>query len=197
MRLYLLRHAEARKAPGQRDDDLYSLLDEGLSERGRAQAEAAARHLARAPLEAVYCSGAKRAQETAAIVGAPHGLAPTVSRDLRELSFRGELASYDEVQARIVAFALALHQGEDPLLPDGKSYHEHKRRFAAAVEAACAPHACCAIVAHGIANRSFLASALDMPDAALFRLEQDHAGINELEGAPGSGWIVRRLNLVT
>ena len=54
---------------------------------GRAQAEAAARRLARLPVTAVYSSPLERTRETAAVVARTHGLRVRVDRDLGEVEY--------------------------------------------------------------------------------------------------------------
>jgi probable phosphomutase (TIGR03848 family) len=54
---------------------------------GRAQAEAAARRLARLPVTAVYSSPLERTRETAAVVARSHGLRVRVDRDLGEVEY--------------------------------------------------------------------------------------------------------------
>src|SRR5690348_1200274 len=81
---HLLRHGEhtlqgkivAGRSPGI-----------GLSERGRAEVEAAAARLADAGIAAIYASPLQRAQETAAIVAERLGLDPATHDDLNEVDF--------------------------------------------------------------------------------------------------------------
>ncbi|MEY3073228.1 MAG: hypothetical protein RLZZ353_1424, partial [Actinomycetota bacterium] len=54
---------------------------------GRAQAEAAARRLARLPVTAVYSSPLERTRETAAVVARTHGLRVRIDRDLGEVEY--------------------------------------------------------------------------------------------------------------
>ncbi len=58
-----------------------------LNAAGRAQASALAASLAGTPLAAVYSSPLARALETAAVLAAPHALAPVVEPGLLELDF--------------------------------------------------------------------------------------------------------------
>ena len=67
MTVYLARHGEVDNP----DRVVYADMPGfGLSDRGRAEAAAAAEHLARMGAEAIYASPLQRAQETAAIIGA-------------------------------------------------------------------------------------------------------------------------------
>ncbi len=65
LRLYLIRHGRSALNAQKR---IQGWLDPPLDEAGRAQAEAVARRLAGRPVEAVYSSDLRRAQETARAV---------------------------------------------------------------------------------------------------------------------------------
>jgi broad specificity phosphatase PhoE len=79
--IWLIRHAEsAWNALGR----WQGWADPGRSERGRAQAEALARELAAAGIEALAASDLRRARETAALLGGAWGLVPTHDPRLRE-----------------------------------------------------------------------------------------------------------------
>ncbi len=79
-----VRHAKVRNPDGL----VYARLPGfGLSEDGRAEAMELARLLAAAPIAAVWASPLERAQETAAILSAPHGLAVQTDDRLVEWSF--------------------------------------------------------------------------------------------------------------
>jgi len=78
----LIRHAESSwNATGRWQGH----GDPPLSERGRAQASALARELARETIDILVCSDLRRAVETAAILGAAKGLRPQLDPRLREL----------------------------------------------------------------------------------------------------------------
>lgn len=79
--IHLVRHAEVEN-PG---NIWYGLL-EGypLSEAGRRRAQALGEHFAGRPLAAVYASPLERAQETAAAIAGPHGLAVLTCPDIIE-----------------------------------------------------------------------------------------------------------------
>ena len=83
MRLYFARHGES-EANVQRIhwNKPYGY---GLTDRGRAQAEALAAALADTPFAALYCSPILRAAQTAQIVGRRLGLTPRVAAALREV----------------------------------------------------------------------------------------------------------------
>ena len=61
--------------------------DASLNERGRAQAERAARDLAEHEVAAVYTSPIVRTRETATIIARPHGRFPSTTRGLVEVDY--------------------------------------------------------------------------------------------------------------
>jgi probable phosphoglycerate mutase len=81
--LTLVRHGETS---ANVDGIWHGSLDTALTERGRAQAERVATHLAatRADASALYASPLSRARDTAAPIAARLGLAPRTAEDLRE-----------------------------------------------------------------------------------------------------------------
>ncbi len=81
-RLYLIRHGAT---PASAEDRFSGATDVALSPEGRGQAQHLAARLADAPLAAVYCSPMRRTRETAEIIGLPHGLAPIIREELREI----------------------------------------------------------------------------------------------------------------
>jgi 2,3-bisphosphoglycerate-dependent phosphoglycerate mutase len=89
---YLIRHGcKVPNTPG----------DVGLTELGRRQAEATARHLARIRPAAIYASPARRAQETAEAFAAVYELPVKTAPALRERAEWGEEQSWDEFMAMI------------------------------------------------------------------------------------------------
>ena len=83
MRLYFARHGESEaNVRGVHWNKPYGY---GLTEKGRAQADALAAALADLPFAALYCSPILRAAQTAQIVGRRLGLAPRVAPELREV----------------------------------------------------------------------------------------------------------------
>ena len=81
--IVLVRHG-VTDATGHR---LGGHTDASLNERGRAQVEQVATHLAEHDVAAVYTSPIVRTRETAAIVARPHGLFPRTQRGLIEVDY--------------------------------------------------------------------------------------------------------------
>jgi len=142
MLLYLIRHGESTsnavgRIQGQSDCE--------LSQRGRRQAQAVARRLAAAPIEAVYASPLRRASQTAEVVAAALGLAIRFDPRLKEVD-AGELE--DQMRADVLRrfpevvagwhsgkldFAFpggesrraVIERGREALLSIGRDGHEH------------------------------------------------------------------------
>lgn len=180
-RLVLMRHAEAERAPHQREGDLFSVLDAGLSARGRAQAAAARDALAGEAFDAAYASPLARAVETARIVAEPHGLAVRVDPRLREIPVGPAGGDYHAVLGAILALPAALHESGDAPLAGGGTFSEATSRFTAAIDDIVTRHDRPLVVAHGLANRAWLAHVTGKPAGDLLVLDQDHACVNLIE----------------
>src|SRR5207302_1475225 len=159
--IYLLRHGEVVQADPRR---FIGHLDVPLSARGEAQCLAQAHRLAGASLAALYTSDLGRARRSGEIIGAPHGLTPTLVPDLREMAMgRWEGLTADEIRAREPgAFADWMGRvGEFPF-PEGESVPDLLARAGPAFDAivAGAPGRAIAILAHGRTNRAPLGHAL-------------------------------------
>lgn len=79
--LVLLRHGEPDWVP----DGVRAVSDAGLTEYGAAQARAAAEAIAGDPVDAIYVSPLRRAQETASPLAAATGLDPITVQGLAEI----------------------------------------------------------------------------------------------------------------
>jgi len=192
--IYLLRHGEVAQADPRR---FIGHLDVPLSERGEAQCRAQARRLRDVAIAALYTSDLVRARRSGEIIGAPHGLTPTLVTDLREMAMgRWEGLTADEIREREPdAFADWMARiGEFPF-PEGESVPDLLARAGPAFDAivARAPGPAIAIVAHGGTNRALLCRALGLPLARLLALGQDYGALSVLERAH-DGWALCRLN---
>ncbi len=192
--IYLLRHGEVAQADPRR---FIGHLDVPLSERGEAQCRAQARRLRDVAIAALYTSDLVRARRSGEIIGAPHGLTPTLVTDLREMAMgRWEGLTADEIRQREPdAFADWMARiGEFPF-PEGESVPDLLARAGPAFDAivARAPGPAIAIVAHGGTNRALLCRALGLPLARLLALGQDYGALSVLERAH-DGWALCRLN---
>ncbi len=85
-RMIFVRHGEST---GNETHSFYGHFDGGLTERGRAQARAAAEFLKDYKIDIAYGSDLSRAYETGTIIAEPHGLEVIPDKELREI-YAGE-----------------------------------------------------------------------------------------------------------
>ena len=192
--IYLLRHGEVQGAATRR---FIGHLDVALSPAGERQCAIQAERLRSVRLAALFSSDLARARRSAEIIGAPHGLAPTLVPALREMDMgRWDGLTAGEIRAREPeAFADWMSRvGEFPF-PGGESVPDLLARVAPAFDAITAAHAgaAIAIVAHGGPNRALLCRALGVPLGRLLAFGQDYGALSVLEGG-AEGWALRRLN---
>ena len=192
--IYLLRHGEVQGAETRR---FIGHLDVPLSPVGERQCTIQAARLRGVRLAALFSSDLTRARRSAEIIGAPHGLAPTIVPALREMDMgRWDGLTASEIRAREpAAFADWMARvGEFPF-PEGESVPDLLARVGPAFDAIAAAHAgeAIAIVAHGGPNRALLCRALGVPLGRLLAFGQDYGALSVLEGATGA-WALRRLN---
>ena len=192
--IYLLRHGEVQGAETRR---FIGHLDVPLSPVGERQCTIQAARLRGVRLAALFSSDLTRARRSAEIIGAPHGLAPTIVPALREMDMgRWDGLTAGEIRAREPdAFADWMARvGEFPF-PEGESVPDLLARVGPAFDAIAAAHAgqAVAIVAHGGPNRALLCRALGVPLGRLLAFGQDYGALSVLEAFAG-GWALRRLN---
>jgi alpha-ribazole phosphatase len=192
--IYLLRHGEVVGAETRR---FIGHLDVPLSELGERQCRVQAARLRGVKLAALFSSDLLRARRSAELIGAPHGLTPTMLPALREMAMgRWDGLTAAEIRAREPeAFAdWMAHVGEFPF-PEGESVPDLVARAVPAFEALAAGHAgqAIAIVAHGGTNRALLCHAFGLPLGRLLAFGQDYGALTVLESSAG-GWALRRMN---
>jgi alpha-ribazole phosphatase len=173
-RIWLIRHGEPAGMRGR----CYGKLDIGLSATGHEQMERTSARLKGEHFDAVYASPRVRTMESAAIVAAFHSCAFRQDAGLCEIDFGDfEGLTYDEIAARYPDLYRQWMQSPNEVqFPNGECFHAMRTRVLHAFEALRGDTI--AIVTHGGVIRIVLAWALQMPDAALFRLAQDYAAIN-------------------
>ena len=81
--IWLLRHAEAE---GNLYRRIHGCTDSGLTELGFRQLKPLGERFAGVPLDAVYASDLRRAQQTAAALAEPKGLTVRILPELREVN---------------------------------------------------------------------------------------------------------------
>lgn len=202
-RVILVRHGEAHVNLG--GDGPVVVDTEGLTDRGRRQAQALADRLARsvafAP-EAAVSSTYPRAAQTAQIVAGRLGLPVELDDDLQEWRV-GEDAD-GTTFADVEAAWLRLENGEglfDRLTPDVESYAEFALRVGRALDRTVARHRGRAVLvfAHGgvidLAMNGWSRSSWLEPPSATYRTR--HTALTEWWGhhhANRTSWELRRYN---
>jgi broad specificity phosphatase PhoE len=116
-RLFLVRHGATSHSA---EDRFAGSTDIDLSTEGREQARLLAQRLADDRVRAVYSSPLRRTVDTAAILGAPHGLAPVTRDGLREISHgRWEGLRRAEVEERFPEEYAAWEEDPFTFAPQG------------------------------------------------------------------------------
>ena len=196
-RLFLIRHGETL---ANREFRYIGARDDALSESGERQAEQLAAALATLPLSAIYSSPLQRACKTALAIATAHQCEVQVASELRECDFgawegrtRAEvLAGNPEDVQRLQAWE------RDPATapPGGESFAAMQQRVCAFVEQLTQKHPdqSLALVSHVGPIKVLLASALDAPLSASFRIFLDPATISVIDWQPGGRALVRLVN---
>ncbi|MEA3060098.1 MAG: hypothetical protein QOE50_1510 [Sphingomonadales bacterium] len=172
-------------------------MDVRLSVRGERLALHLARVLDGIPLAAVYTSPRIRAKRTAAPLATVNGLAPTILEALRELDF-GDLEGrrYEDIaREHPQLFAAWMSEPTSVQFPGGERFADLRARVLDAIAAIRERHTSqvVAVISHGGVIRAVLADALEMPERAIFRLEQSYGGISIVDWVDGTP-TVRLLN---
>ncbi len=195
-RIMLLRHAET-SAP---DRFHGAESDIGLSDWGAQQARQLGHWLEDASAKALYCSGLRRAVETAVPIGRACGLEPILIEALHErkigplsgLSREDGWATYAETKAHWMAGDLEFTH------PGGESFADIQSRVVPVLQGLVERHRgqTIIVVAHGVVIRVVLTSLIDGFTPSDFdRIAIDFASVNDLE-VDGGSWTARALNLV-
>jgi len=180
--LYLLRHGatEANLAKpailqGRR-------LDPPLAKLGVRQAEATRDFLAIRPIDHCYSSPMRRAMQTAAIVAAPHALAPEPVDALAECDVgRWEGLDWQTIRQndRDAYERYMIDPGRFGY-PGGESFADVYERAARAMEEVLTTHAgqSILVVAHHVVNRTYLAGLLGLAMDQARHVTLDNCGIS-------------------
>jgi broad specificity phosphatase PhoE len=192
--IYLLRHGEVVLAETRR---FIGHLDVPLSPLGERQSVAQGARLAPVKLAALYTSDLTRARRTGEIIGAPHGLVPTIVPALREMAmgrWEGLTAAAIERDEPAKFAQWMANVGEFPF-PEGESVPDLEARAWPAFESIAGAHAgqAIAIVAHGGTNRALLCRALGLPHGRLLSMGQDYGALTVLERSE-TAWRLVHLN---
>ena len=187
-RVLLLRHAETA-AP-----DLFhgAESDVGLGERGLQQAEAVATRMKQEQPVAIYCSGMRRARQTAEPIGRLCQLEPIVVEQLHErkmgpLSGQSKAEGWSDYELTMERWSA----GEvDYTHPEGESFAEMAQRVVPRFQEIAARHRgrTSIVVAHGVVIRVLICSLVKEQGPAAFQeIPIDFVGIHDLRW-DGSRW---------
>jgi probable phosphoglycerate mutase len=196
-RLFLIRHGETL---ANREFRYIGARDDVLSETGVRQVEQLATALASLPIAAVYSSPLLRAHATATAIADQFQLEVRIARELRESEFgTWEGLSRAEILSRGLEEAQLLHAWEqDPTVapPGGESFAAVQQRVHTYVEQLAYTHAgqSIALVSHVGPIKMLLATALEAPATASFRVFLDPATISVIDWQPGGHALVRLVN---
>ena len=192
-RIWLLRHAEAE---GNLYRRIHGCTDSGLTEFGRRQLKPLGERFESVPLDAVYASDLRRAQETARALAAPKGLPVRVLPGLREVNMGlwedqcwGYVARFEPEQYHAL--------NKDPAkftVPGSEPYDVSRRRILAAIRQIAAenPGGEAAAVAHGCIIRILLAHLLGVPSNKIWSVPHgDNTCVAELEAEEGNIRLIR------
>jgi broad specificity phosphatase PhoE len=192
--IYLLRHGEIEDAERRR---FVGHVDVALSPRGVRQAAAQAHRLRESGLTAIFTSDLARARHTGEIIGAPHGLRPTIVPALREMNMgRWDGLTAVEITERDPAgFAAWTARIAEVPFPDGESASDLLARAWPAFSGLLHRRVVgpIAVVGHGGTNRALLCRALGLPLGRLLSFSQDYGALTVLEHDDGR-WRLHRLN---
>lgn len=193
-RIFLIRHGETL---ANREFRYIGARNDALSPVGEMQATQLAAALAPLPIAAVYSSPLQRALRTAEAIAAAHQLAVQVTSELRECDFGAwEGLSRAEVLARDEAHLHAWERDATVAPPDGESFAVMQQRVRAFVEQLAEQHAgdSLSLVSHVGPIKVLLATALDAPLSASFRIFLDPATISVVDWQSGGQALVRLVN---
>ena len=183
--IFLLRHGEVE----ERYHRVFGgRLDMDLSPLGHQQAATLARYVRRHPLDAIYSSPMRRAQQTLAPLSG-HAAAPALVRnELREVDFGDWTGlTWEEVWNRFNIHPSSwLHQMEDAAIPNGESAASFRARIEPCLREILRDHEgrSVGVVCHGGVIRMMLAILLELPLPKLASFEIDYASLTHVELRP-------------
>jgi broad specificity phosphatase PhoE/ribonuclease HI len=190
----LLRHGETPLSVEKR---FSGRGDVALTERGEAQAAAAARRLADSGIDVIVSSPLRRAQQTAAAVAEAVGLEVTVDDGFVETDFGDwEGSSLREVSKISPAEVRAWLDDPRVAPPGGESMVATAARVAAARDRVMSQHPAknVLVVSHVTPIKMMLRDALDAPMNAVYRLHLDLASLSIVDWFAESRSVVRLMN---
>jgi broad specificity phosphatase PhoE len=180
--LYLIRHgateanlARPARLQGRRQDP-------SLARLGVRQAEATRDVLAIRPIDHCYTSPLLRAVQTAAIVAAPHGLAPQQLEALTECDIgRWEGLDWQTIRSREPDDYRRFHANPARFgYPGGESFRDVHDRVAPLLDDLLRRHVgeAVLVVGHHVVNRTYLARLLGLLPQQARQVKLDNCGIS-------------------
>ncbi|HWB71847.1 MAG TPA: MSMEG_4193 family putative phosphomutase [Egibacteraceae bacterium] len=190
--LLLIRHATTATTGAR----LGGRTETGLDERGRAQAQAAARRLADLPLKAVYGSPLARSRQTAELLAAPHGLAVQPLEGLVEVEYGRWTDRPLKPLARTKLWPVVQARPSLARFPDGESIRQAQLRAVDAVEELVARHPrdVIAAVTHADVIKAVVAFYVGLPLDLFQRLQVGPASVTVLRLSAGGQPVLLRFN---
>jgi broad specificity phosphatase PhoE len=186
-RVILVRHGETEPSARGR---CVGRLDVGLSDLGRAQAEALAQPLRALDPAAIYASSARRAIESAGPTASVCGLEVQQEADLCEVAFGAlEGLTFEQVEARFPdVWREWMTSPATVCFPGGESLAHVQARANGVLAAIVSRHAgqTALVFTHGGPIRTLLGGALSLPDRDLFGLDVAHGSTVTLAWPAGA-----------
>jgi probable phosphoglycerate mutase len=192
--MVLVRHGETALSVDRR---FSGTGDPELSERGRAQAAAAAERLSGLDVDALVTSPRSRARATAEAIGKLLGLDPVVDDAVAETDFgEWEGHTFAEISKQWPDAMAAWLADPDVAPPGGESFTATFTRVGAwrerLVEAQ--PGKTVVVVSHVTPIKALLRDALDAPAHVLYRIHLDPASLSTIDWFAGGAGVVRLVN---
>jgi broad specificity phosphatase PhoE len=196
LRLYCIRHGQTENYQAYAFN---GWTDVQLTEEGRRQLDQAVAALKGVPFTAVYSSDLSRAAYGGLALARQLNLSLQASAAFREIHF-GEVEGlpWETIQERYPDLAGGIiHPKAEVTFPGGESTAGFQERIRAALNDLIAknPAGQVALVSHAGVGRAVLADLLNLGNAAMWALEQDHASLNVLDVLPGRAARVKAVNV--
>jgi broad specificity phosphatase PhoE len=199
--ILLIRHGETEWNAEQR---VQGHTNSALTDLGRRQAEAVARRLRDARIDALYASDLGRARETAEAIAAGRGLDVQTTPALREKNYgHWEGRTIEDVKAVHADEWRSYHILRDVAyrIPGAEIWAEVHDRVVRFLEEVAERHhgneGAVAVVGHGGSVRVAVLHAIGAPLASLPRLKLDNCGLTRLSRDDDGHWRVVTMNDVS
>ncbi len=180
-KIYLVRHG--RPELPDRNTRFLGRSDLPLSEEGREQAGELKKAFDGLPLEGVFTSGLRRADETASIIAGHRDIPFTVIPALQEIAFgKWELLTMDEIRQKDPGAYEARGRDFARFRPEGgENFLEvQQRAWPAFLTLARGRQDNILVAAHSGVFKVLLLTILELPWPKLFTLRQDYCGVHVL-----------------